>query len=392
MGRRAIYEKTNQPIFTILNKTSYLLLLLLSPIFLNAQNDSIQKKLKFSADFRFRVEPDWNSRKSDGTFREDRTRLRYRARLGATYQFKDWVSFGMRIRTGQLEKQQDPQLTLGDQFSSLPIGFERIYASFNYKWLSAWMGKNTFPFEKQNELFWSDNVFPEGVSLSGKFNFGNEFMQSLKVNTGHFVFATGNSSLGNDSYFEGIQLISSHWQDRVKFFPAFYYFKNMPNIPDGGDTFNIDYSIVHLGAKVDIFKKPKITVGLDYYQNVQDYNGNDSIPKVLQNQKTGYVANAGIGKLDKKGDWKVQLTYTYLERFAAVDYMAQNDWARWDYSSQGSPDGRLTNFKGLEIMAGYALAENMNLKVRFFTVEQLVPYGIAKESGDRIRLDFNIGF
>jgi hypothetical protein len=375
-----------------LNKTTCLLLLLLFPLFLTAQNDSIQKKLKFTADFRFRVEQDWDSQKPDGSQRDDRTRLRYRARIGATYDFKDWVSFGMRIRTGQANKQQDPQLTIGDQFSSVPIAFEKIYANFNYNWLSAWIGKNTSPFEKQNELFWSDNVFPEGVALSGKFSFENEFVQSLKVNTGHFIFATSGTSLGNDSYFEGIQLVSSHWQNRVKFFPAFYYFKNMPDIPDGGDTFNIDYSVVHLGANVVLLKNPKVTAGFDYYQNIQDYNGNDSIPKFLQDQKSGYVANAGIGTLNKKGDWKVQLTYTYLERFAAVDYLAQNDWARWDYSSQGSPDGRLTNFKGLEIMAGYALAENMNLNVRFFTVEQIVPYGIAKENGNRIRLDFNIGF
>src|SRR5690606_25359534 len=214
----------------------------------------------------------------DGSYREDRTRLRYRVRFGATYDFNEWASFGMRLRTGQPDKQQDPQLTLGDQFSSLPIAFAKIYASFNYNWLSAWIGKNTFPLEKQNERFWSDNVLPEGVSLSGRFNFENEFVQSLKVNTGHFIFATSNSSLNEDSYFEGIQLVSSHWQNRVKFFPAFYYFKNMPNIPDGGDTFNIDYSIVHLGTKVDIFKKPKIAVGFDYYQNVTDYKGNDSIP------------------------------------------------------------------------------------------------------------------
>ena len=366
--------------------------MLLFPFYLFSQNDSIQKKLKFSADFRFRVEEDWDSQKSDGTYRDDRTRLRYRARLGTTYDFKDWVSFGMRIRTGQLDKQQDAHLTLGDQFGSVTIAFEKLYASFNYNWLSAWIGKNTFPFEKQNELFWSDNVFPEGVSLSGKFKFENDFLQSLKINTGHFIFASSGASLGKDSYFEGIQLVSSHWQNRVKFFPAFYYFKNMPNIPDGGDTFNIDYSIVHLGTKVDILKNPKLTAGFDYYQNIEDYKHNDSIPKQLQSQKTAYAANASIGKLEKKGDWKLQLTYTYLERFAAVDYLAQNDWARWDYSSQNSSDGRLTNFKGLEIMAGYTLDENMDLRMRFFTVEQIVPYGIAKENGNRIRLDFNIGF
>ena len=375
-----------------MNKAVYLLLFLLFPLLLVAQNDSIQKKLKFTADFRFRVEQDWNSQKSNGTYRDDRTRLRYRARLGATYDFKDWVSFGMRIRTGQANKQQDSQLTLGDQFSSVPVAFDKLYANFNYNWLSAWVGKNSFPFEKQNELFWSDNVSPEGVSLSGKFSFENEFVQSLKVNTGHFIFATSGKSLGEDSYFEGLQLVTSHWQNRVKFFPAFYYFKNMPNIPDGDDTYNIDYSVLHLGANVVLLKSPKVTAGFDYYQNLQDYNGNDSIPKTLQDQKTGYVANASIGKLDKKGDWKLQLVYNYMERYAAVDYLAQNDWARWDYSSQNSPDGRLTNFKGFEVMAGYALAENMDLRMRFFTVEQIIPYGIAKENGNRIRLDFNVGF
>ena len=217
-------------------------------------------------------------------------------------------------------------------------------------------------------------------------------MQSLKVNTGHFIFATSGTSLDKDSYFEGIQLVSTHWKNRVKIFPAFYYFKNMPNIPDGNNSFTIDYSIVHLGTKVEIAKKPKVSAGFDYYQNVKNYKGNDSIPQNLQNQKKGYVANASIGKLNKKGDWNAQLTYTYLERFAAVDYLAQNDWARWDYSSQGSPDGRLTNFKGLEIAAGYALAENINLKMRYFIVEQIVPYGTTKENGNRIRLDFNIGF
>ena len=66
--------------------------------------------------------------------------------------------------------------------------------------------------------------------------------------------------------------------------------------------------------------------------------------------------------------------------------------ARWDYSSQGSPDGRLTNFKGYEVMAGYALDKNMNIKIRYFVVNQIKPLHIVKETGSRIRLDFNIGF
>nr|WP_262911748.1 putative porin [Joostella atrarenae] len=139
-------------------------------------------------------------------------------------------------------------------------------------------------------------------------------------------------------------------------------------------------------------KEKNIKLEVDFYQNLNNLSVNNFVSQVFRNQKKGIVTATGMGKLNKKGDWKTLVTYTYLERFAAVDFLAQNDWARWDYSSQGSPDGRLTNFKGLELMVGYALRENMNLTMRFFTVNQLVSTGLKTETGNRIRLDFNIGF
>lgn len=360
-----------------------------------AQNDSTKTKLSFKGDIRFRIEQDWDSRKSDGTFREDRTRLRYRARLGVTYDYKDWLSLGVRIRTGDPKKQQDPHLTLGgnsNEFSSLPIAFEKLYVDFNHKWLSTWLGKNSFPFEKQNELFWSDNVNPEGVSISGLFKMNNKYIQSLKINTGHFIVTSNGSSIDSDGYFQGLQFVTSHWQNKLKFFPSFYYFNNIPFIPDSNETFTLDYAIMHLGVKATIVSKPLISVGVDYLQNIKNYNQNNTISQEFSDQKKGIIANINLGELKKAGDWKIGFTYNYLERFAAVDYFAQNDWVRWDYSSQGSNDGRLTNFKGLEIMGGYSLNHNMNLKVRFFTVDQLIKYGTKTETGNRIRLDYNFSF
>jgi len=34
----------------------------------------------------------------------------------------------------------------------------------------------------------------------------------------------------------------------------------------------------------------------------------------------------------------------------------------------------------------------MRLKMRYFIVNQLIPYGESLENGDRIRLDLDIGF
>ena len=224
------------------------------------------------------------------------------------------------------------------------------------------------------------------------FNFESQYIQVLEINTGHFIISANGASFDSDAYLQGIQFVTTHWGKRLKLFPSFYYFNEIPNIPDGNETFVMNYAILQFGTKVTLSKKNLIVAGIDYYHNIENYNRNDSIPQKFANQKQGIVTSLTIGKLKKSGDWKAGLTYVYLERFAAVDFFAQNDWARWDYSSQDSKDGRLTNFKGIEIMGGYALDKNMNLKVRGFLVDQIVPLGIEKETGSRVRVDFNIKF
>lgn len=362
---------------------------------LTAQTVATDSKLQFTGDFRFRIEEDWNSRKSDGSYRDNRTRLRYRLRFGMNYQLTDWASFGMRLRTGYIAKQQDPHLTLGDgfgEFSDLPINFEKLFFQFNYKAISGWLGKNTFPFEKQNELFWSDNVYPEGVFLNAKFNLNSNLIESLSIRGGHFITRSNGKSFEEDNYFQGLQLLTTHFKNKLHLFPSFYYFNNLPNIPDGQGTYGLEYAILHFGGNYVLFEKPHINIGLDLYKNVADLKKNDSIPQNLRNQNNGIVANIGIGEMKKSKDWTIQLYFTNLERYAVIDYFAQNDWTRWDYSNQGSPDGRLTNFKGVEVMGGYVINKYMKLKVRYFMVDQIISYGEFGETGNRIRLDLDVGF
>ena len=361
---------------------------------LNSQNE-IQQKLQFNADFRFRIEQDWNSQKSDGTFRDDRTRLRYRVRAGFTYNYNHWASFGARVRTGNPRKQQDPQLTLGDDFSEfnvLPIGFEKIYFKAEQSGYVFWVGKNTFPFDKHNELFWSDNVYPEGVFLKKKFHTDSGFLNQFDISGGHFIIRANGTSLSKDSYFQGIQVASSLFDKKAKFYSSIYLFKNIPNIPDGNETFIFDYTILNVGTIVRLLKKEALYLEADYYNNLKDYNSNDFIANAFKKQKSGFVTALSFGNLNKKADWKFKATFSYLEQYAAVDFQAQNDWVRWDYSSFDSPDGRLTNFKGVELIASYLLDKNIKLTLKYYKVDQLIPYSVSKENGDRIRLDFDIKF
>jgi len=378
-----------------LRKIHYILFLIVLPFNILAQIDTVNSKLSFAADFRFRVEQDFNSRKSDATYRDDRTRLRYRLRAGFNYQLNSWAFFGARLRTGYSKKQQDAQLTLGDgfkEFGTLPIGFEKAFFKAEQNGFVFWAGKNTFPFKKQNELFWSDNVSPEGVFLKKKIPINSKFINQFNLSGGYFIINTKGKSLDKDSYFQGLQLNTNLFNNRLILFPSFYIFKNIQNIPDGNETFLFDYSIFHLGTSIKLLENPTINFEADYYLNLENYSANDSIPTALKNQKKGLVSAISIGKLKKRKDWMFKATYSYIQQYAAVDFLAQNDWARWDYSSFGSPDGRLSNFKGIELVGAFMIAKNMSLKMKYYLVEQLVPFGVVTETGNRIRLDLDIKF
>ena len=359
------------------------------------QVDSIQKKLTLNADFRFRAEGDWNSRKSDGTYRTDRTRFRYRLRFGFKYRLNNWAYFGGQIRTGNPMKQQDPQLTVGDgfkEFGTIPIGFDKMYFQAKHRGVNLWLGKNSFPFKKNGELFWSDNVNPEGIFVSKIWTFDKKMVNDFGVRAGHFIISTNGTTLDRDAFMSGAQITTTSFHERLLFNPAIYHFGNIPNIPDGGGTYTIDYSIIHLNSKFKVWKKKRLNLEFDYYMNLQDYNSMDSISTDLRDQKQGYSIGVCYGKLKKKHNIYFMATYMRMERFSAVDFLAQNDWVRWDYSNHDSPDGRLTNYQGIELVAGIMLTDKISLKAKYYMVEQLVRYGDALENGNRIRLDLDVRF
>ena len=374
---------------------TFTLLFFISTLPLYAQLDSIKSRFSYNLDFRFRLEQDWNSRKSDGTFRDDRTRLRYRLRAGVVYKHNQWASIGAQLRTGDQRKQQDPQLTLGDglkEFGTLPIGFEKIYFRAQWNQFDIWAGKNTYPFKKNNELFWSDNVYPEGVSVSKAFNPESNIIDLVELQGGHFIINARGENFGRDSHFEGAQIYSSFFDKRLQIFPSFYLFRNIQNIPDGAETFLFDYSIFHIGSSLNLTKKPLINLEFDYYHNLENYDQNDSIPTNLRDERRGVIVALAYGKLKHARDLAFKATFAYLERYAAVDFLAQNDWARWDYSSFDSPDGRLTNLRGIEFVTSYLVAEKIKLTMKYYVVEQLIPTGLTRENGNRIRFDIDIKF
>jgi hypothetical protein len=374
----------------------FLILVAFSQNLLGQIDKEKQQKLSFTGDFRFRIEQDWNSQNQQGVKRADRSRLRYRFRFGVNYSIDKHSSFGGRIRSGNINDQQGPHVTLGGnqgEFGLIRIGLEKLFYQFKNKNFKFWLGKNAIPLTKMNELFWNDNVFPEGLAFTYQSNLKNhKIFNKISLNTGHFIINSKNKSFSDDGYLQLLQLTTHLFQDRLKIFPGFYYFKNVGNYPDGKQTFELDYSIFHLGSQLLIGKKRKMSWGIELYNNFQDYAQLESIPDNLKKETLGMVLSAAYGGMKNKGDWLFYLAYANMQKYAIVDYFAQNDWSRWDYSSIGASGSRISNFQGFEFKIGYAIKENFNLNLRTYMVEQLVKIGDFKENGNRVRLDLNIGF
>lgn len=365
--------------------------------------DTKKNTLSLAGDLRLRGEQDWNSRRFDGSFREDRFRLRYRLRLGITYDWTESIRMGLRLRSGVAESLQSPHNNFGHrEFTGVPINLDKVFLAGDHGPFWWWAGKNTFPFWSQNELFWDQDVTPEGLALGGTFDLhGISFKPKLAyfiTNTGNGNFDPNDSTNGQiDGHFLGGQIELGFKVDghKITLASAFHSLKDINNVPTTdffytGDRFKLDYAFLVSGLKVELNTPTPITIGVDHFVNLEDY---DQVPDslihpVYKDQNTGFVLSAKIGKLNRKGDWLLGYYYTRKEEYSVVSYYTEDDWIRLGNINRN----RNTNYQGHEIRLAYAFDSRFNVVARAYLVKGLVTPDITTESGNRIRIDFNMKF
>lgn len=372
---------------------------------LTAQESETKKgdKLTLYGDIRLRAEQDWDSRQFNGLFREDRFRLRHRLRLGLSYKLNNTISMGARLRSGVDESLQSPHNNLGHkEFTSYPINIDKVFLKGDHGKYWWWAGKNSFPFWKQNELFWDDDVMPEGLALGAKLKSKDV---SVKPTAAYFITNTGSGDFDPrdptngqiDGHMLATQLeigfkINSN---HLTLASGYYQLRDINNVPTtdffyGGPRFKLDYSFLVSGIKIELNTKLPITIGVDHFLNMEDY---DMVPDSLLNpvykdQKTGYVISAKVGKLKNTGDWLFAYYYAHKEELSVVSYYTEDDWTRFGNINRN----RNTNYRGHEFRLAYAFNPKFNVVARAYFVEGLVTPSVATESGNRFRIDFNMKF
>ena len=306
-------------------------------------------KVKIFSDFRLRAEYDERT-KADGT-KQDRNRLRYRARMGVKYQVNDNWSAGIRMATN-ITSINSPHVTFGE---ASDIGFDQAYLMYKKEGMKIGAGKQPLNLWNSSEMIWDKDFNPDALSYTHK-------LGGFKLNTAH-VILQDNGWNGTDDKIEMLQCVYGKETTTV----ALGYF----NVNDGSAAENIftlsgQYTVSDWRTVIDVSSSDADVENLAY---------------ALQFRK------------DFGGDMGVRLYYLHVE---AQSIPGDGRYGQDDFPDQNGAG--LSNFEGFRLQYDQKLDKNIAMDVRFYSMSAIddafsamagagQPYFSDK---DRIRLQMNI--
>ena len=311
-------------------------------------------KVNMFGDVRFRAEWD-DSEKQDGTTR-DRNRLRYRARLGVAFQPNDQWSGKIRLAT--TSNQNAPHVdftTIGDT-ADTSIGVDIAYIAYTgVNDLTVIVGKTPLNFWQQTEVFWDNDITPEGLAVV--YNAG-----PVTLNAAYAVLEEGG------------------WEDDMTLVTYQAVF-------GGGDA--MKYTLAAGGASVD---DPLNTLNAESHWVVNGQLksgawlvGADYLQSDADEEDTAYVVQGRY----KFGDSPFGIRLYYY----SVETNATPGDGLFTQDNFPSAEAAADNFDGYRLQLDYKVAKNTSIDVRYYDTE-IITEGVDEQDAKRSRLqaNFNVKF
>jgi len=339
---------------------------------------------RLEGDVVLRLERDWDGRRSDGTYREDRNRLRGRLRIAWTADLNRRWRFGTRLRSGSPEREQAPFVDLDEGRDALRAHLDRYFvrATSRDGRSAIWLGKNRHPFWWQSEFAWDADVNPEGLALTHE--------GDIRWALGYFLLDDPNrdTDFGDRARLWAGQarLRRTHgamtWNGALGYLGA----RDRDGI-ENPVVSDLDYDILS-GSVMAALDARELRFGLELIENLSGSAEN----RHNGDARTGYSTLIDWGRADRPGRWRLTHRYAHIEKYAVIPDLAQGNWHRW---SSANGQARASNYRGHELRAEVALPRGVSLILRTFFVK-----GIDREQADadtletasRARIDLRYAF
>ena len=362
-------------------------------------DEEIDSNVDFFGDFRLRLEQDWDSLHGDGSERDDRLRLRVRLRGGIKFRFDDNWSALVQARSGPNLSQQSPHITIhdfdGGSDGPYEFNLDHWYVNYASNGFTAWAGRNELSSWHQDDLFIFDNVTYAGAGGNYRHSIG---AGKLTWYLNYVALPVGMRDFSGTGVFGQVVYEQEFETAGITISGGFFGTNADPNDPAGVTLLtenNVrDYRVfdLQLQYRSQMFGK-SFTAGVDYTHNAENYDNEPlgSFSEIHKDHVDGYVLEFLWGDTKTARDWQFGYYYAHLEALAVHSSYTQDDWVRWGNSVQA----RATNLKGSEIRVRYTIRPAMNIIARLFFVDAidlLEPGDAVKETGNRLRIDWNVSF
>jgi hypothetical protein len=369
--------------------------------------------LKINGDFRGRYEH--FSSDNDSIF-ADRSRFRYRLRLGMTAIIKDNLEVGLRLTSSDPSGSfgGDPisgNSTLQDNGSKKFVYLDLAYGKWtflNIKPLTAGItiGKMENPFVFSDMVFDADYT-PEGAGYNMTWRASD--VHALKLNAGGFLL----DEIGGDSqdpYLYGAQVRwDAAWNKQVATSLGFAAL----NIVHSQSLSNAAVPAVNRGNTRDANAVPAASAPATHFNPLVvdasvTYTFVDGIPgaysapfpirlaadyinnPAADTREEGWSAGITFGKAGKKGLWELSYRYKYIGGDTWYEELPDSDFGAlyagtFPNSGSGAGYGAGTNVRGHIVKAGYSPFDALQLNITYFRTTLINEFP-ASSNSDMTRL------
>ena len=375
---------------------------------------------------------------ADNPLYTERTRYRYRARLGAVVTLKEDFEVGIQMSSGEFDPRYgggspvSGQSTLASGASRKPVFFELAYGKWtainnDIATASMTIGKMRNPFQPSSSvadeptMLFDPDIFPEGLAASVSYHIDPK--HTLNFDGGYYVLGEVDQTLpvdnilspGHDPAFYGGQLTwNAKWSKKLSTALGVSAFsltgrENLrvftPPAPDLLAVPNVNAGNTRSGLgglaydMTPLMVSPQVVYTLSSFplypgefpvRLYGDYAENPSAPR----DNVGYRLGIRLGKASKKGTWDVG--YRYQSLGADVWYEELVDDNNGAFYQQADPlsgffipsDGTGgrgyrggTNVRGHLVRVNYAITDGLMFSFNYYLNSLIHPSPAGSVSG-----------
>ena len=356
---------------------------------------------------------------------KDRSRFRYRLRVGATVTMKEDFELGFRLTSSEANSfGGDPisgNSTFQDNGSKKFVYIDLAYGKWTPIKSGPWLMSGTIG-KMENPFLVSDMVFdpdytPEGFALQGGYAINAD--HGLKLNAGVFMLDEINqgAQASDDPYLLGVQLrYDAKWTPKLSStvglaWMGLFHEQNLgngavPNVNVGNTRYTaatgphlagdlvanftpviVDASVTYNLDSFPLYTGPfPIRVGAEYMVNSGADENNE-----------GYWAGVFFGKAGKKGGWELSYRYKRLEADAWYEEFVDSDTGAYRQTSGVTGSGQTAGYRpgtgvqGHVAKLAYSISDAFTVGVTYYNyhlIDAPTPETAANSSvTHRVQLD-----